>query len=294
MHLTILRHLGLSFVLASAIVCADEPKPLETIHQEVQPEYVSPTSTPVAIVIESFVSQGCSSCPPSEEVLAGIEKEQADAGTPIAVVSYHVDYWDYLGWADPHATSDASDHQRNMAAVVKLERLYTPQAIVNGRHDVVASDRGQLMAAIENERKTPSPTKLEISFTNAPSTEPGSMISVSYRTEGDVPSRSFIYFALTFDNAVTEVKAGENAGKTLTEHNVVRWYQGHEHDEIVKLMAADYAPKVLSFSLRVPDDLTEEMKRGARVVGYLISGQGIHAGAYLDVPYTPPKKAVAE
>jgi hypothetical protein len=94
-------------------------------------------------VVELFTSQGCSSCPPADAFLA----ELAERDDVIAI-AFHVNYWDYIGWKDPFATGWGTERQYGYAKVLERGYPYTPQMVVNGKHDMVGSDRGQVANAL--------------------------------------------------------------------------------------------------------------------------------------------------
>src|SRR5205814_7174064 len=96
-----------------------------------------------AVLVELFTSEGCSSCPPADAVLARLHREQPVPETEIIVLSEHVDYWNDLGWKDPFSDRTFSDRQSAYGA-----RIYTPQAVVDGRTDVLGSDRNAVVSAI--------------------------------------------------------------------------------------------------------------------------------------------------
>ena len=81
-------------------------------------------------VVELFTSQGCSSCPPADHVLGELAQER-----DIIALSYHVDYWDYMGWKDIFGRAENSQRQRVYAHRMKKKNVYTPQMIINGKVD---------------------------------------------------------------------------------------------------------------------------------------------------------------
>ena len=91
---------------------------------------------PVA-VIELFTSQGCSSCPSADQLLSQTINEAKKDGRKIFALSFHVDYWNRLGWADPFSTNEYSQRQRAYAAQLNDNSVYTPQMIVNGSRQFV-------------------------------------------------------------------------------------------------------------------------------------------------------------
>src|SRR5258707_8836135 len=95
------------------------------------------------VVVELFTSQGCSSCPPADSLLGELSKR-----SDVLALGFHVDYWDYIGWKDPYASKLATKRQHDYAAALRLHMVYTPQMVVDGRTDVVGSERGDVAAAI--------------------------------------------------------------------------------------------------------------------------------------------------
>ena len=99
-------------------------------------------------VVELFTSEGCSSCPPADELVARIQKENSDQ--PVYILSFHVDYWNNLGWKDPFSSAAYSKRQKEYANRLNLQSIYTPQVIVNGRTEFVGSDEGKMLNAIKS------------------------------------------------------------------------------------------------------------------------------------------------
>lgn len=160
------------------------------------------------VVVELFTSQGCNSCPPADRFLGELSK-RAD----VIALAWHIDYWDYIGWADPFADPRFTERQRAYAAFLGKRMVYTPQMIVAGRWDAVGSHRAKVEALLQDARAA------------------GSSVSVSYLEgtpdrvllEGQVPSGGATVWAVLYQGeADTPVERGENAGKTLTEYNIVR------------------------------------------------------------------------
>jgi len=89
-------------------------------------------------LVELFTSEGCSSCPPAEELAAEIQKESADR--PVYVLAYHVDYWDHQGWKDRYSDPAYSQRQKDYSSWLGTSDIYTPQVVVNGRKQLVGSD----------------------------------------------------------------------------------------------------------------------------------------------------------
>lgn len=167
------------------------------------------------VVLELFTSQGCSSCPPADDFLA----ELADMRDDVLALSFHVDYWDYIGWEDPFATAETTRRQHAYARTLGLSYVYTPQMVINGRTHAVGSDEQSVYRAIEGAHERQ---------------QPGLAIEVANNGRGGVsvsiPGASFdgdaVIWLIIFDRMHrTQVRAGENAGRTMVNRNVVRQYR---------------------------------------------------------------------
>ncbi len=99
-------------------------------------------------VVELFTSEGCSSCPPADELVARIQKEYKDQ--PVYILAFHVDYWNRLGWRDVFSNAGYSARQSEYAKYLNLPQVYTPQIVVNGKKEFVGSEEGTLRDAIKN------------------------------------------------------------------------------------------------------------------------------------------------
>jgi len=177
------------------------------------------TAQPFAL-IELFTSQGCSSCPAADKLLAQTIKKAKQNGSNIFALSFHVDYWNRLGWADPFSTSDFSQRQRDYAEQLNLSSVYTPQMIVNGNKEFVGSDESVLKEALKNSLAN-TPVVVFKSLTasllnNAPP-------KINFSLDGNYPDCK-INFALVSLSETTNIKRGENGGLTLTNENVVRQF----------------------------------------------------------------------
>ncbi len=182
-----------------------------------------PARPPFAVV-ELFTSEGCSSCPPADRHLADIEAAAARAHENVFVLSYHVDYWDYLGWKDPFSDPRHSERQQSYARVVGNGQLYTPQMVVNGREAFVGSERSTASAAIQRALKDPA----AVAITLHPSSNGGRLV-VDYRVEGDTRD-AVLNLSITQPVPGVAVARGENAGHTLSHRGVVRAFVTRELD----------------------------------------------------------------
>jgi len=167
-------------------------------------------AAPTKAVLELFTSQGCSSCPPADRLIAGYAK-RAD----VLALSFPVDYWDYLGWKDTLASHDNSERQREYASARGDGEVYTPQMVVNGREHVVGSDDKAIEAAIA---RNAAGLTVPISITQTPD---ANTVSIGAATDPKV-TKGTIWLVM-YDPAVTvPIERGENSGKTVTYSNVVR------------------------------------------------------------------------
>ena len=182
-------------------------------------EKTSPKSA--AAVLELYTSEGCSSCPPADKWLSGVTRQHARDG--VVALGFHVDYWDYIGWKDEYARAAYTQRQQDVAANNKTRVVYTPQVVLNGRDYRGWSDAA-VARDLEKLKPTPAPADLHISVD-------ASSGSLATRVEAAVPNPAdragtALYLALTQNNLVTPVKAGENRGVTLRHDNVVREWIG--------------------------------------------------------------------
>lgn len=163
-------------------------------------------------LVELFTSEGCSSCPPADELAIELSKEYP---SNVYFLTYHVDYWNYLGWKDKFSKASFTERQKQYATAFNLNSIYTPQAVINGRKEVVGSDQNRLQKAIMEELKSKPIIDLSISAKLT-----GNNISVSYKTQ--LSDKYLLNFALAQLHAETAVKRGENNGRYLKHINVVR------------------------------------------------------------------------
>jgi hypothetical protein len=176
------------------------------------------------VVVELFTSEGCSSCPPADALLARLEREQPVEGAQVIALAQHVDYWNDLGWADPFSSHENSERQSGYAAAFGGDGVYTPQMIVDGRAEFPGGNGGKAYDAIAQAAREP---KAEVSLARA-SNQPDDTgaLRLSVRVErlpkladGDTAD---VLLALTEGGLSSDVARGENAGRKLTHAGVVR------------------------------------------------------------------------
>jgi hypothetical protein len=178
-----------------------------------------PAPARAPVVLELFTSEGCSSCPPADALLSRLAAEQGVAGAQIIPLGMHVTYWDQLGWKDPSSLADATARQQDYGRVFGDDRVYTPQAVIDGRDELVGSDESGLRKAIAHAAQ-----------------QPHALVSLSAHLQGDVivataavsavpvmvKEKLRTVFVLTEDGLTSVVRRGENGGRTLRHDAVVR------------------------------------------------------------------------
>ncbi|QEC77620.1 DUF1223 domain-containing protein [Mucilaginibacter ginsenosidivorax] len=169
------------------------------------------------VVLELFTSEGCSSCPPADELLAKIQ--QQTQGKAVYVLAYHVDYWNRLGWKDVFSNAGFSARQRQYGQWLGGTQIYTPQVIVNGKAEYVGSDETALNSAIADGLATNPAATLILR-----AQQDGSKLKLQYQTTG-APGGSDVLIALVQKNAQNRVERGENAGRILSHIQIVRKIQ---------------------------------------------------------------------
>lgn len=166
------------------------------------------------VLMELFTSQGCSSCPPADELLG---KYAAKNDPHIIPLSFHVDYWNRLGWKDSFSTAAFSARQQQYAAWFGNDGVYTPQVVLNGQKEMVGSDDEKIRAALTGLLKEMPAAAINIQ--KVAST--GNMINIDYSISGKYGGAT-LQTVLVEKSATTHIRAGENNGVTLVNYNVVR------------------------------------------------------------------------
>jgi hypothetical protein len=164
------------------------------------------------VVVELFTSQGCSSCPPADEILGELTGRDN-----VIALALHVDYWDYLGWRDSFALPGHTKRQKAYRAALGARAIYTPQILIDGEADVVGSREGEVLNAIRAARAKPKPAKVGFDDMN------GRMIArVAPVEEGAAPRKPATVWMVTYAEPQTvAIARGENAGRTITYFNAV-------------------------------------------------------------------------
>lgn len=216
-------------------------------------------TSPGFVLVELFTSEGCSSCPPADQVLAEIDAEAGKTGQSVYVLSYHVDYWNNLGWKDPFSRKQATDRQHAYARIFGADRVYTPQMIINGAVEFVGSNRRRATFEVAGALAKKSSAQLTIQ-----SRADGRRITVDYKTV-EPPDESSVIIALARKFGQSSVTAGENESRKLRHVNIV-------HD----LHAAPVQPTGSSAKFELP---ANSRPADFRIVAFIQSPDGRVAAA---------------
>jgi len=191
------------------------------------------------VVVELFTSEGCSSCPPADRLLSEIVNT-SDEEVEVIGLSFHVDYWDYIGWKDPYANEDFTYRQRAYARRFINNTIYTPQMVVNGKYEFVGSSRDRWRRAYTKE-KANNFTQLDVSALEIDGNK--LILDVSSKSI----DRSILNVAIVERGLSQKVIRGENRGRNLSHDNVVRAFDARQFDG-----------KKNHFELTLPKDLNIE------------------------------------
>ncbi len=202
-------------------------------------------------VVELFTSEGCSSCPPADALLAEQVRDAREHGRPVYCLAFQVDYWNRLGWADPYSDAAFSRRQNDYARAFRSDRVYTPQMIVNGADEFVGSDRDRSRKSIDAALKRPAKARLKLSQEKA---DAGAVV-LSYEASS-APKGAVVNVAVVERGLVSKVRRGENADRTLRHENVVRAFRTVRLDESAKG----------SVELKLPADL---MRKNSSAIAYV-------------------------
>ncbi|MDB5050355.1 MAG: hypothetical protein JWO30_3426 [Fibrobacteres bacterium] len=167
-------------------------------------------------VVELFTSEGCSSCPPADKLLSELAAESERDGKSVFTLSFHVDYWNYLGWADPFSRTEFSERQERYARALG-GRVYTPQMIVNGKEEFVGSQGGTARKTIGSALGQSASAAIALESERGD----GKALEIRYRVTGHREG-DLLNIALVEKGLSVPVKRGENGGRTLKHENVVR------------------------------------------------------------------------
>jgi hypothetical protein len=206
-----MKNLFILLITASVVFITCGTKEKKDPQSLIKSETISSFSS--IAVLELFTSEGCSSCPPADRLLAQLLKTDSN----IYVLAFHVDYWDRLGWKDQFSSSEFTERQKDYGTQFRLESIYTPQLVINGKYEMVGSNKTDAQNAIQKvlkERPLVSIKIIDVKINDH-------KIDLSYSLDGNWQHTNLLAI-LVQKEAVVNVKAGENKGAQLSHTNVVR------------------------------------------------------------------------
>lgn len=198
------------------------------------------------VLVELFTSEGCSSCPPADALLAQLDRQQSIPGAWAIVLSEHVTYWNDLGWKDPFSKPELTERQRRFGDQLRTKDPYTPQMVVNGQWEFVGSNVAALSKAVQeaaNQERLHPPVEIRVENLQVE----GKTLHATIKTGSGLGS--LLFAALAADTPPAHVARGENAGRSLSHVAVVR--------SLVELGAP---PKDYRLKLPLPVDMPEKMR----------------------------------
>ena len=232
-----------------------------------------------SVIVELFTSEGCSSCPPADALLAALETQQPVPGAEIIALEEHVDYWNHDGWIDPFSSDQWTERQQSYAASRNTGNIYTPQIVVNGRTEFVGSHEHE---ARHTTAAYLSHLQTEVSLTSVKSGKRDreqvdvSVGKLAAAAASDTPE---VWLAITETGLHSSVSAGENAGHDLRHASIVRLLR--------KLGAAD-KNNVPSFTAQSDLKLDSSWKRpNLRVIVFVQEKHTRHMLAAASAPLEP-------
>jgi hypothetical protein len=165
------------------------------------------------VVVELYTSQGCSSCPPADELMGQLAEMPGVIG-----LALHVDYWDYIGWPDTFADPRYTERQKAYAQAAGDRMIYTPQMIVAGGQRVEGNQPGQVAAAIAQSSAAPRLVDLKLS-------QQGDQLAIHAESRAAVPSGTTVQLVRYKVKGEVAIDRGENAGLNMEYHNIVTSWQ---------------------------------------------------------------------
>jgi len=239
--------------------------PLSAFAQPAQPPH------PGIVLVELFTSEGCSDCPPADELLRQMTGKTTPQGQLIIGISEHVTYWNHDGWTDPWSSDAFTGRQADYGQHLGVDNVYTPQIVVNGREQFVGGNRTALAAAFKTEAERP---QINLNITSVQANEKS--VTFTY-SASDLPPRIALHLLamLVDDTDSSTVLRGENHGKQLTHAWVAR-----SVTQLGKLSSADSQ----SAMLPLPPSFAADPTKPRHLV--LIAQQG-SAGVVLGAAAKP-------
>jgi hypothetical protein len=172
-----------------------------------------------AVVVELFTSEGCSSCPPADELLGRLRQELSAKNIQVIPLGFHVDYWNRLGWKDRFSSAEFTERQEQYTHALKVDGPYTPEMVVDGEVELVGNDAGRAQSTIRQQASQLETAQVKIAPAGA------DQLTIQVKGPASSSGNALVMLAITEDNLSTNVFSGENGGRTLHHAAVVRELQ---------------------------------------------------------------------
>lgn len=185
----------------------------------------------VPVVVEFYTSQGCLACPPADAIFADLSRDKDVIG-----LALHVDYWDYLGWADSFARPEFTKRQKGYARVMRQRTLFTPQMVIQGEDLLVGRDAETIADRIDAHRRAPATSRLSVSR------ESGDWLRVTLAPTGAEVGPADVHLFSYTPRADVTISAGDNAGQTVGYTNIARSWNTIAHWDGASELQIDYGP----------------------------------------------------
>ena len=202
-----------AWLFAGIAVAQQAPAPPPPAAAEPPRQVMAPEVERAAVVLELFTSQGCSACPPADAFFSQLAVRQ-----DVIALALHVDYWDYIGWADPFADPRFTARQQAYARSIGEHTVYTPQVVVSGQHRIEGFRTMQLMDLIDRHRAHAGRVRVDLDRV-------GDSLTVTTSTDTPLEGPVDLHLIRYRPMETVDITAGENQGRTLTYHNIVTDWQ---------------------------------------------------------------------
>jgi hypothetical protein len=169
-----------------------------------------------AVVVELFTSEGCSSCPPADELLGHLRQDLSAKNVQVIPLGFHVDYWNSLGWKDRFSSAEFTERQEQYTHALKVDGPYTPEMVVDGEVEFVGNDAGRAQSTIRQQASQLETAQVKIAPAGT------DQLTIQVKGPASPNANALVMLAITEDNLSTQVGAGENGGRTLHHAAVVR------------------------------------------------------------------------
>lgn len=218
-------------------------------NEKISRNETTPVSSPGFAVVELFTSEGCNTCPPADELVKNIQRD--DKTGKIYVLAFHVDYWDHQGWKDQFSEKEFTNRQIQYASWLKLQTIYTPQIVVNGATEHVGSDKHSVQKAISTGLAQEASKNLTLDAQIE-----GDQIHVQCQGVNDDKNSELVLALIQKESAQVDVLAGENMGRSLSHVQIVRK---------ISRLPLDAGSKRM-ITIKPPLDFT---KKGWEIIGFV-------------------------